>query len=737
MFILETLNFVVDILKVPSVLVGLIALIGLVAQKKAFSDVVKGTIKTILGFIVLGGGATVLVGSLNPLGGMFEHAFNIQGIIPNNEAIVSIALEKYGASTALIMAFGMVANIVVARFTRLKYIFLTGHHTFYMACMIGVILTVAGFEGVGLVFTGSLILGLVMAFFPALAQRYMRRITGTDDIAFGHFGTLGYVLSGWIGSLCGKGSRSTEEMNLPKNLSFLRDSSISISLTMMIIYLIMAVSAGREYVEATFSGGQNYLVYAIIMAITFAAGVFIILQGVRLILAEIVPAFTGFSEKLVPNARPALDCPVVYPYAPNAVLIGFLFSFLGGLVGLFLLGQMKLVLILPGVVPHFFTGATAGVFGNATGGRRGAMIGAFANGLLITFLPVLLLPVLGAIGFANTTFSDADFGVIGILLGNLARYLSPMAITGLVVALFALLVAYNVLAKNKKATAEVQENSGRMNVTEITQLARDIRVATLKSLNHLGFGHYGGSMSVVETLAVLYGAVMKIDPADPDWPERDYFVLSKGHAGPALYSTLAIKGYFPREELNTLNQNGTRLPSHPDRLKTRGVDATTGSLGQGISIAGGMALSHKLARRPNRVFCIVGDGELNEGQCWEAFQFIAHHRLNNLTVFIDWNKQQLDGELEEIINPFDLEGKFRAFGFDVVTVKGDDIAGLLAVVQPVLPADARPRVVILDSIKGQGVPYLEQLTNSHHLRLTDGMKQTLNEAIHQLEVMHD
>ncbi|EJI0122016.1 PTS ascorbate transporter subunit IIC, partial [Salmonella enterica] len=194
--------------------------------------------------------------------------------------------------------------------------------------------------------------------------------------------------------------------------------------------------------------------------ITFAAGVFIILQGVRLILAEIVPAFTGFSEKLVPNARPALDCPVVYPYAPNAVLIGFLFSFLGGLVGLFLLGQMKLVLILPGVVPHFFTGATAGVFGNATGGRRGAMIGAFANGLLITFLPVLLLPVLGAIGFANTTFSDADFGVIGILLGNLARYLSPMAITGLVVALFALLVAYNVLAKNKKVNAEVQENSG-------------------------------------------------------------------------------------------------------------------------------------------------------------------------------------------------------------------------------------------------------------------------------------
>ena len=274
-------------------------------------------------------------------------------------------------------------------------------------------------------------------------------------------------------------------------------------------------------------------------------------------------------------------------------------------------------------------------------------------------------------------------------------------------------------------------------IAEVTQLARDIRVATLKSLTHLGFGHYGGSMSVVETLAVLYGDVMRIDPGDPDWPGRDYFVLSKGHAGPALYSTLAIKGYFPVAELNTLNQNGTRLPSHPDRLKTRGVDATTGSLGQGISIAGGMALSHKLAGRTNRVFCIVGDGELNEGQCWEAFQFIAHHRLNNLTVFVDWNKQQLDGTLDEIISPFSLAEKFAAFGFDTVTVKGDDIPGLLAAVKPVPDAGARPKVVILDSIKGQGVPCLERLANSHHLRLTPEMTQPLNDAIAQLEATHD
>ena len=225
-------------------------------------------------------------------------------------------------------------------------------------------------------------------------------------------------------------------MKVPKNLSFLRDSSISISLTVMIIYLILALVAGKSYVETELSSGDNYLVFAIIQAITFAAGVYIILSGVRLVLAEIVPAFVGFSEKLVPNAKPALDCPIVFPYAPNAVLIGFLCSFLGGIVGLFMLGMLKWTLILPGVVPHFFCGATAGVFGNATGGRRGASIGAFANGLLLTFLPVILLPVLGNLG-------------VGIVLGNMAKHISPAVISGIIVGITAILVAFGFVPSKK------------------------------------------------------------------------------------------------------------------------------------------------------------------------------------------------------------------------------------------------------------------------------------------------
>lgn len=449
------LDFIVDILKVPSVLVGLIAFIGLVAQKKSISDTVKGTVKTILGFIVLGGGAGVLLGALTPLGEIFQEAFHVQGVVPNNEAIVSMAVDKFGTPTALIMAFGMAANIAIARFTRLKYIFLTGHHTFYMACMIAVILVAAGFTGFWLVCIGSLSLGLVMAFFPFIAQPYMRRITGSDDIAMGHFSSLGYVLSGAMGQLVGKGSKSTENMSLPRHLGFLRDSSVSIALTMMIIYLILVACAGESYINEHFSHGQNFLVWAVIQAITFAAGVFIILQGVRLILAEIVPAFTGFSQKLVPNAKPALDCPIVYPYAPNAVLLGFLSSFTGGLVGLGMLGYLQWILILPGVVPHFFCGATAGVFGNATGGRRGAIVGAFAQGLLITFLPVFLMPLLGQLGFANTTFSDSDFGVVGIILGNVATHGGRVILGVAVIIVIAALVIYHHLVPTKK----IQKNA--------------------------------------------------------------------------------------------------------------------------------------------------------------------------------------------------------------------------------------------------------------------------------------
>lgn len=444
------LKLVIDILSTPAVLVALISLVGLIILKKPLSEIIKGTTKTFLGFLVISAGANIIVGSLDPFGQMFQHAFNVNGVVPNNEAIVAMALTEYGSTTAFIMFFGMLANILIARFTRLKFIFLTGHHTLYMACMLAVILAVSGLKGVPLIIVGSLALGLIMAAFPAICQPFMRKITGNDNVGFGHFSSLGYALSGVVGKVVGKGSRSTEDIKFPKGLGFLRDSSVTISLTMVVLYVIIALFAGPAYVEGELSGGTHYIVFSIIQGVTFAAGVFVILTGVRLVLAEIVPAFKGISTKLVPNSKPALDCPVVFPYAPNAVLIGFFCSFLGGIVGMVALGLAGAVIILPGVVPHFFTGATAGVFGNATGGVRGATIGAFANGLLITFLPVFLMPVLGDLGFASTTFSDADFAASGIVLGQVAKIFGAAGVTVTVVGLVVLAIVFGLFKRNKK-----------------------------------------------------------------------------------------------------------------------------------------------------------------------------------------------------------------------------------------------------------------------------------------------
>lgn len=410
-----------DILGTPAILVGLFAFIGLFIQKKSSSTILSGTLKTIMGFVILGAGATVLIGSLDHFSKMFDHAFHVQGVIPNNEAIVAAAQTNFGTATALIMVFGMIMNLLLARFTPLKYIFLTGHHTLFMACLIAASLSVGGMSGTPLIIVGSIILGLCMVVFPAILQPTVRQITGSDNFAVGHFGSVGYYVSAKIGKLVGNKAKSTEDIQVPKSLGFLRDTSVAISLTMSVFFVIVALFAGPSYIEAQLSGGSNFIIFAIMQAITFAAGVYIILAGVRMLIAEIVPAFKGIADKLVPNTKPALDCPTIFPFAPNAVIIGFLFSFLAGLVSMFILPFIGLKVIVPGLVPHFFTGAAAGVFGNATGGRIGAMSGAFANGLLISFIPAILLIFMGDIGYEGTTFGDSDFGVIGIIIINLLK----------------------------------------------------------------------------------------------------------------------------------------------------------------------------------------------------------------------------------------------------------------------------------------------------------------------------
>ena len=254
-----------------------------------------------------------------------------------------------------------------------------------------------------------------------------------------------------------------------------------------------------------------------------------------------------------------------------------------------------------------------------------------------------------------------------------------------------------------------------MDKKELKKLALEIRIATLKEFKNLGFGHVGGSLSICDLLAVLYGEVMKYRPDDPAWPDRDKLVSSKGHAGPAIYATLALEGFYPFEETLTLNQGGTNFPSHCDRNKTPGIDMTTGSLGQGASLAVGMALADSLKGRPNRIFAILGDGELNEGQVWEAAMFASAHHLDNLFFFVDNNKKQLDGTVQEILDTGEIREKFDAFGFDTVDCRGNDTDAILAAINAALARPGKPHAVVLDTVKGAGVAEVENTELNHHI----------------------
>lgn len=254
---------------------------------------------------------------------------------------------------------------------------------------------------------------------------------------------------------------------------------------------------------------------------------------------------------------------------------------------------------------------------------------------------------------------------------------------------------------------------------ELSVLADEIRYWTLRELLHLGYGHFGGSLSIVEALAVLYGDTMTHDPTDPESAARDRFILSKGHAAPAWYAALAVSGYFPKERLMNLNANGTDLPSHADRIKVPGVEMTTGSMGQGMSVASGVAYRLRATGQPNRVYVMVGDGELNEGQCWEAAQFIAHQRLTNLVVMVDDNKRQLDGWTKDIIEPFDFVEKFTSFGFHAVRVDGQNTAEIKAALDEAKGLSDRPTSIILDTTKGAGVSAVTDAKDNHHMRLDE------------------
>ena len=417
---MEIVNFIIDnILTQASVTIALIAMLGLILQKKSFGQVLSGSLKTMLGFMVLAAGSGIIVVSLLYLGEIFTEGFQMQGIVPSIEAINGQAMNELGLGRNIALTFLaiFVFNILLARFTPWKYIFLTGQAILWMATMTTVFGYVAGLRGLTLILVGGFIGGVFAVAMPAIAQPFVRKITGSDDIALGHFCTIGYVFEAGVAKIFGEkgeNKKSVEDMELPAQFEFLQDTYMSLMVVMTPLYIITAAFAGEAF-GSTLSGGTHYLMFAFLQSIQFVVGVYVLLAGVRLLLGEIVPAFRGIAMKLVPDAKPALDCPVLFSYSPNAVIVGFITTAIGCVVAMFVLPVFGLAMILPGILTAFFAGGTAGIFGNVVGGLRGAVVGGIAHGFFITLLPALLVTIFNSMGFVNTTATDVDTVTVALL----------------------------------------------------------------------------------------------------------------------------------------------------------------------------------------------------------------------------------------------------------------------------------------------------------------------------------
>lgn len=402
----------------PALLLGLIAFVGLLLQKQPFQRLIHGTIKTMLGYTLLQIGANAAGSSLSNLSAVIQKGFQIIGIIPHNETITALAQINYGEEIALIMLVGMIVHLMIARFTRIKYIFLTGHHMLFMASLLAGVLVSMSMPLWQVMVGGGIVLALTMSFAPLITQPYVRRVTGNNDFALGHFNSVGYVLSGFIASWFKKGPEPPESKGLQKLRSFFQDHMVVITVFTFVLFLFSGLFISPGGIAEMFSG-RHILVVSLIQATWFAGGCYVILAGVRMLLSEIVPAFKGIADRIVPGAIPALDCPVLFKFSPFSAMIGFLLSFTGGLAAMVVLLQIQYTVIIPGVIPHFFSGGAAGVIAYKIGGRRALVVSSLIHGFAITILPTFLIPLLSNLGYLRATFADSDFSVIGVLVYEL------------------------------------------------------------------------------------------------------------------------------------------------------------------------------------------------------------------------------------------------------------------------------------------------------------------------------
>lgn len=454
------LNFIVQFLSSPTILIALIVLIGLLIQKKQSQDVIKGTIKTIVGFTLIGSGAGIVSESLTPLNNMMTSAFGLSGTLPVNESCFAVAAAKFGTVLSGIMAISLVINIVVAKYSKFKFVYLTGHEIMWVSTVCAISLGALNLPVWEIIICGGLLTGTYMAVAPALIYKDVCKVTGTKDLAVGHSGIVYYWLAAIVGRLVGNKENDTEELKMSKRLNFLRDLTISLSLAMILVYLVVsALIMGIDPALAakTFNG-TNFIIFSITYGVKFAVSIYVIQAGVRMVVAELVPAFKGVADKFIPNAVPALDIPILYPYQPNSVLIGFLGAAIGGVAAFFVqvafVGTaVELPLILPTLFTAFFYGATSGCLCNKTGGLRGVIIGSIFTGFTISLFPALLIKF-GNVFVEGTTFGGADSTVIGVFNTQVGGLIGGVGLLIVTVILFLAPIIWSAATKSKPGMTE-------------------------------------------------------------------------------------------------------------------------------------------------------------------------------------------------------------------------------------------------------------------------------------------
>lgn len=414
------MSILISFLSEASIILGIVAFVGLMMQKKPMTKVFEGTIKTIVGFLIFNLGGSTITTVLKSFNTLFQTAFHINGVVAMSEAAVALAKDNYGTVVSVTFIVAFVSNLLFARFTKFKNIVFLTSIQYMFGAMLALVIKSHGYSDAVAIVLGGVTVGFASAFLPELCQPFVRKITGSNEMAIGHFSMCAYALSGCIGKLFKKHeSETTEDLKLPGWLSFFKDFTLGMTVIMLILYYVSAFVAG-EAVTQELAGSTNWLIWPFIQALTFTAGMNVLMYGVRMFLAEITAAFISISEKVIPNARPALDCPTLFPYAPTAVMLGFLSAYIASLIAAFGMARFNApVVFIPAANVCFFLGGTAGVFGNSTGGWRGAIAGSFVTGLLLSLLPLVMYPVLASVGVAQSAFPAVDYNVTSIILHNI------------------------------------------------------------------------------------------------------------------------------------------------------------------------------------------------------------------------------------------------------------------------------------------------------------------------------